>query len=126
MMQRVLGQLRASGANPNLTLLGVLMTMFDVRTRLSQQVVSEVREHFKETVFDTVIPRSTRLAEAPSFGKPILDYDPYNAGAAAYEVLAQEVLGRLRLSEARPQTNEARSQTGCTGSSVDQRPATPR
>ena len=95
MMQRVLDQLRGSGANPNLALLGVLMTMFDVRTRLSQQVVSEVREHFKEAVFDTVIPRSTRLAEAPSFGKPILDYDPYNAGAAAYEVLAQEVLARL-------------------------------
>lgn len=95
MMKRLLDQLRASGANPKLQLLGVLMTMFDIRTRLSQQVVSEVREHFKEAVFDTVIPRSTRLAEAPSFGKPIIQYDPYGAGAAAYEVLAQEVVARL-------------------------------
>ncbi len=95
MMKRLLDQLRASGTNPKLQLLGVLMTMFDIRTRLAQQVVSEVREHFKEAVFDTVIPRSTRLAEAPSFGKPIIQYDPYGAGAAAYEVLAQEVLARL-------------------------------
>ena len=72
------------------------MTMFDGRTRLSAQVVSEVRDHFGAMVFDTVIPRSTRLAEAPSFGKPIIHYDPYNAGAAAYEVLAQELLQRLR------------------------------
>ncbi len=100
MMKRLLDQLRASGTNPNLRLLGVLMTMFDIRTRLAQQVVSEVREHFKEAVFDTVIPRSTRLAEAPSYGKPIIQYDPYGAGAAAYEVLAQEVLARLRRTPA--------------------------
>jgi chromosome partitioning protein len=72
------------------------MTMFDGRTRLSQQVVAEVREHFGELVFETVIPRTTRLAEAPSFGKPILDYDPYSPATAAYQVLAQEVLARLR------------------------------
>jgi len=54
-----------------------------------------VRQHFGELVFETVIPRATRLAEAPSFGQPILTYDPYSAGAAAYEVLAQEVLARL-------------------------------
>jgi chromosome partitioning protein len=92
---RVLDQIRANGVNPNLKLLGVVMTMFDVRTRLSAQVVGEVREHFKETVFDTVIPRTTRLAEAPSFGKPIIYHDKYNAGAAAYEVLTQELLARL-------------------------------
>lgn len=95
MLTRLLGQLRDGGTNPSLELLGVVMTMFDGRTRLSQQVVGEVRGHFKELVFDTVIPRTTRLAEAPSFGQPIIAYDPYSAGAAAYEVLAQEVLTRL-------------------------------
>jgi len=58
-------------------------------------VVGEVRQHFGDKVFETVIPRSTRLAEAPSFGKPIIHYDKYNAGAAAYELLAQEVLLRI-------------------------------
>ena len=92
---RVLSQVRANGINPRLNLLGVVMTMFDSRTRLSAQVVGEVRDHFGPMVFDTVIPRSTRLAEAPSFGKPNIYYDPYNAGAAAYEVLTQELLRRL-------------------------------
>ena len=91
----VLAQVRDSGTNPGLRLLGVVMTMFDGRTRLSPQVVGEVREHFGEMVFETVIPRTTRLAEAPSFGKPIIYYDPYSAGAAAYEVLAREVVARL-------------------------------
>jgi len=95
MIQRILGQVQSSGTNAALQLLGVVMTMFDGRTRLSQQVVGEVREHFGAVVFETVIPRTTRLAEAPSFGKPIIHYDRYSAGAAAYEVLAQEVLGRL-------------------------------
>ncbi len=97
MIHRVLGQVRDSGVNSRLELLGVVMTMFDGRTRLSQQVLSEVREHFGEKVFDTVIPRTTRLAEAPSHGQPIIHYDKYSAGAAAYEVLAQEVLERLEL-----------------------------
>jgi chromosome partitioning protein len=95
MINRILNQLRDSKINPNLDLLGVVMTMFDGRTRLSQQVVSEVRQHFGDKVFDTLIPRTTRLAEAPSFGKPIIHYDKYSAGAAAYEVLTQEVLKRL-------------------------------
>lgn len=94
LLTRLLEQIRA-GANPRLRLLGVVMTMFDGRTRLSQQVVAEVREHFRELVFDTVIPRTTRLAEAPSHGQPIIAYDPYSAGAAAYEVFAQEVWARL-------------------------------
>ena len=97
MINRVLGQLRDTGVNPRLEILGVVMTMFDGRTRLSQQVVSEVQQHFGDRVFETVIPRTTRLAEAPSFGKPIIYYDKYSAGAAAYEVLAQEVLKRLKL-----------------------------
>jgi chromosome partitioning protein len=95
MITRLLNQLRETGVNPQLELLGVIMTMFDGRTRLSQQVVSEVRQHFGELVFETVIPRTTRLAEAPSFGKPIIDYDKYSAGAAAYEVLTGDILKRL-------------------------------
>jgi chromosome partitioning protein len=95
MMNRMLTQLRAAGVNPGLEIFGVVMTMFDGRTKLSHEVVGEVRNLFGERVFETVIPRSTRLAEAPSFGQPIIHYDKYSAGAAAYEVLAQEVLARL-------------------------------
>ena len=97
MITKIVKQLRDGGVNPELRIMGVVMTMFDGRTNLSHQVVSEVREYFGETVFETVIPRTTRLAEAPSFGKPIIDYDKYSAGAAAYEVLTQEVLKRLAL-----------------------------
>ncbi len=96
MLNRVLNQLRDGGINPGLQLIGVVMTMFDGRTKLSQQVVGEVRQHFGDKVFETVIPRTTRLAEAPSFGKPIIHYDKYSAGAAAYEVLAEELLNRLK------------------------------
>jgi chromosome partitioning protein len=96
-LNRVLGQLRDNGVNPDLELTGVVMTMYDARTRLSQQVVSEVQEHFGARVFETLIPRSTRLAEAPSHGKPIIHYDHYSAGAAAYEVLAGEFARRLGL-----------------------------
>ena len=97
MITRLLNQIRDTGVNPRLELLGVVMTMFDGRTRLSQQVVSEVREHFGEAVFETVIPRTTRLAEAPSFGKPIIHYDRYSAGASSYEVLTQDLLKRLKI-----------------------------
>ncbi|HXJ57999.1 MAG TPA: ParA family protein [Verrucomicrobiae bacterium] len=96
MITRLLNQLRDTGVNPKLELLGVVMTMFDGRTNLSHQVVGEVRQHFGEMVFETVIPRTTRLAEAPSFGKPIMHYDKYSAGAAAYEVLTQDLLKRLK------------------------------
>ncbi len=97
MMQRVLAQLRDRGVNPGLQMLGVVMTMYDGRTNLAQQVVGDVREHLGPLVFETLIPRSTRLAEAPSFGQPILHYDRHSAGAAAYEVLAQEFLARAGL-----------------------------
>jgi chromosome partitioning protein len=100
MIQRLMDQLRGGGIHPDLKLLGVVMTMYDARTRLSQQVVGEVRQHFGDLVFETVIPRTTRLAEAPSHGKPILHYDPYSAGAAAYEVLAGEVMKRLGMQAA--------------------------
>ena len=95
MMNRVLTQLRDGGVNPRLQIFGVVMTMYDARTKLSNEVVNEVRTLLGERVFETVIPRSTKLAEAPSFGKPIIHYDKYSASAAAYEVLAQEVLARL-------------------------------
>ncbi len=80
--------------NPRLELLGMLMTMYDARTRLSTQVVEEVRSHFPTRTFETVIPRSVRLSEAPSFGKPVLEYEPTSRGAGAYADLAQEVLRR--------------------------------
>ena len=97
MMNRVLGQLRNAGVNPRLEIFGVVMTMFDGRTKLSNEVVTEVRNQLGARVFETLIPRSTRLAEAPSFGKPIIHYDKYSSGAAAYELLAQEVLKRLEI-----------------------------
>jgi chromosome partitioning protein len=104
---RLIEQVRDSGANGRLELGGIVMTMFDSRTNLSSQVVSEVREHFGERVYETVIPRSVRLSEAPSFGKSILEYDPNGAGANAYRALAREFLKR----HAPPATAPALSQT---------------
>src|ERR1041385_33314 len=95
MLNRIVRQLHENRINPRLELLGAVMTMYDSRTKLANTVVSEVREHFGERVFDTMIPRSTRLAGAPSFGKPIIHYDKYSSGAAAYELLAQEFLARI-------------------------------
>jgi chromosome partitioning protein len=80
--------------NPRLTVAGMLLTMHDARTRLAQDVEREVREHFPELVFDTVIPRNVRVGEAPSFGKPVIHYDPHCAGADAYFELAKEVAAR--------------------------------
>jgi len=77
---------------------GVLMTMFDARTKLSQTVVNDVKNHLKEKVFSTIIPRTVRLGEAPSYGQPILIYDPRSTGAVAYKNLAQEFLARNGLS----------------------------
>jgi chromosome partitioning protein len=95
MMTRVVGQLLAANVNPRLEIFGVVMTMFDGRTKLCNEVVGEVRNQLGAKVFETVIPRGTKLAEAPSFGKPIIYYDKYSSGAAAYELLAQEVIERL-------------------------------
>jgi chromosome partitioning protein len=91
---RVVEQVRDSGANDQLEIGGIVMTMFDSRTKLSGQVVGEVRSHFSERVYDTVIPRTVRLSEAPSFGKSILEYDPKGTGAEAYRALASEFLKR--------------------------------
>jgi chromosome partitioning protein len=81
--------------NPGLEVFGVVMTMFDSRTRLAQQVVDEVRDFFDEKVFKTLIPRTVRLSEAPSFGKPVTLYDPLGKGAEAYRNLAKEVIDRV-------------------------------
>jgi chromosome partitioning protein len=80
--------------NPRLTVAGMLLTMHDGRTRLAQDVEREVREHFPELVFDTVIPRNVRVGEAPSFGKPVIHHDPHCPGADAYFEFAKEVATR--------------------------------
>lgn len=81
--------------NPKLDLLGVLLTMYDKRTTLSKQVEDEIKKHFGARVFETVIPRSVRLAEAPSHGKSIVEYDKFSKGAFAYKNLAKEVIKRV-------------------------------
>ena len=80
--------------NPRLTVGGMLLTMHDARTKLAQDVEAEVRRHFPELVFDTVIPRNVRLGEAPSFGRPVIHHDPHCAGSDAYFQLAKEVAAR--------------------------------
>lgn len=80
--------------NPRLTIAGMLLTMHDGRTRLAQEVEHEVRTHFPKLVFDTVIPRNVRVGEAPSFGQPVIHFDPHCAGAEAYFELAKEVAAR--------------------------------
>lgn len=82
------------GLNPSLLLEGILLTMFDPRNNLSQQVVDDVRKHFKERVFQSVIPRNVRLSEAPSHGTPIILYDIHSKGAQTYLSLAREFLER--------------------------------
>ncbi|MDD4599735.1 Sporulation initiation inhibitor protein Soj [bioreactor metagenome] len=79
--------------NPALTLEGVVLTMFDARTNLSIQVVDEVKNHFRHKVYQTIIPRNVRLSEAPSHGKPVIQYDPKSKGAEVYFELAKEVIG---------------------------------
>jgi chromosome partitioning protein len=80
--------------NPRLAVAGMLLTMHDGRTRLARDVEREVRQHFPELVFDTVIPRNVRIGEAPSFGRPVIHHDPHSSGAEAYFELAKEVAAR--------------------------------
>jgi chromosome partitioning protein len=82
-----------SNLNPDLSVEGIVLTMADFRTNLSREVIREVKNNFKEKVYETVIPRSIRLSEAPSYGKPIALYDRNNLGAAKYEELAREMAG---------------------------------
>jgi len=88
--------------NPSLGIEGVLLTMADFRTNLTKEVIQEARSHFKEKVYNTVIPRNVRLTEAPSFGKPIALYDKDSLGAQKYEELSREILG-LALNSTIPQ-----------------------
>lgn len=101
-LQQILGvvqKLKDAGTNTTLEVGGILMTMYDVRTNLSRQVDQEVRSHFEKLVFDTIVPRSVRLSEAPSFGQSIFDYDPLSPGAVAYKKLTQEVIKRFGLKD---------------------------
>lgn len=91
---KTLERVRAS-MNPRLQLMGIVLTMFDKRNRLCEMVANDVRDHFGDTVFNTVIPRNVRLSEAPSHGLPALLYDPRAAGSEAYVELAREFLGRI-------------------------------
>ena len=89
--------------NPSLAISGVLLTMYDARLNLSRQVAADAREYFGAQVFDTVVPRNVRLAEAPSFGKPIVLYDVQSIGAQAYIAVAHELIAReMRYSEVAP------------------------
>lgn len=88
-------QLVRQGLNPHLELLGVLLTMYDKRTSLSEQVKDELKNHFGDKLFKTVIPRNVRLAEAPSFGKTIFEHDRWSKGARAYKQFSREVLKRV-------------------------------
>lgn len=93
-ISRLLEQLRESGANPRVDIEGILMTMFDARTNLANEVVSEVKKYFGDKVYSTIIPRNVRLSEAPSHGAPIIHYDRNSTGANAYIALAKEFLKR--------------------------------
>ncbi|MEM8550475.1 MAG: ParA family protein [Verrucomicrobiota bacterium] len=93
----VVEQLSSAEVNPSLALGGVVMTMYDRRTNLSRQVVDEVRQHLGELVFDTVIPRTVRLSEAPSFGQSIFEYEKFGSGSRAYKAFAKEFIKRFEL-----------------------------
>jgi len=80
--------------NPDLLVDGIVFTMFDARNNLSQQVIDSVKEVLKEHIYNTVIPRNVRLAECPSYGMPVTEYDPHSSGAESYRKLAAEIIGR--------------------------------
>lgn len=96
---RNVDRLKAAHINDDLQLGGVVMTMFDMRTNLSRQVVDEVKKHLPDKIFKSVIPRTVRLSEAPSFGKTIFAYDRSSPGATAYKNLADEVIARFGLAQ---------------------------
>jgi chromosome partitioning protein len=94
---KVVERLKSAGVNPALDVGGIVMTMYDSRTNLARQVVDEVRQHLPDKIFETLIPRTVRLSEAPSFGKPIFAYDPHGPGATAYRALGVEIAQRFGL-----------------------------
>jgi len=95
--------------NPSLRMAGLLLTMYDRRNNLSQQVADEIREYFPEGVYSTVIPRNVRLSEAPSYGKPIVLYDIHSSGARSYLALARELIGKGRGSNAQEKSARKRA-----------------
>ncbi|MEI6149543.1 MAG: ParA family protein [bacterium] len=111
-MTRLINQIQQSGANPALELEGIVMTMYDPRTNLAQQVVKEVRGHFGNKVFNTMISRNIRISEAPSHGLPVILYDGKSPGAESYRQLAKEFLKRGKpLADEPPPTETASSAT---------------
>jgi chromosome partitioning protein len=118
--------------NPELRIAGFVMTMFDGRTKLSTQVADEVRSHFGELVYSTVIPRSVRLSEAPSFGEPVVTLDPSSTGAKSYRKLAAEVEARYELQVHVPppppekKTSEPAHEPAAQGPSVAEGPRGPK
>ena len=93
-----------AGLNPTLAIEGVLLTMYDDRTNLAQQVTANLREHFGDKLLKTVIPRNIRLAEAPSYGQPVLLYDPRSRGAESYRELAHELMARNGIASRKPKS----------------------
>jgi chromosome partitioning protein len=96
LLMEVTDRIRATGANPTLSISGLLLTMFDARTNLNPAVEREVRNHFQEVVYKTLIPRTVRFAEAPSHGRTIFEHDPNGIGSNAYRKLAAEFLQRQK------------------------------
>jgi len=117
----LINQVRDAG-NPSLSIEGIVMTMCDLRTNLAQQVVEEVKKHFGDAIYKTLIPRTVRLSEAPSYGQPILQYAPLSKGALAYKQLAKEFLARQQeapVSEPKPEPIESAVENDLAESNED-------
>ncbi len=112
-----------TGLNLALEIGGIVLTMYDARTKLSEEVASEVRKHFGDKVFTTIIPRSVRLSEAPSYGQPAIVYEPSARGARAYMWLAEEFNERLRNGPARPADPQTAPGGGVSSPAVAESPA---
>ena len=123
MMIRLVQQVREGGANPRLEIEGIVLTMFDQRTNLSNQVVQQVVEHFSDKVYETVIPRSIRVSEAPSYGQPVLVYDRNCTGTTAYRALAREFIKRENARNGAPVPEESAPVAEATPEAVPPTPA---
>jgi chromosome partitioning protein len=115
-------ELVAEHLNPGLSVSTIVLTMYDGRTRLAEQVVEEVRGHFGPTVLSTTIPRSVRVAEAPSYGRSVVTYDPLSRGAASYVSAARE-LAENGAGEGQPQNDTPNSDTGIENGSREEKSA---